>query len=561
MNEKEVLDISQLSDEDMRAAQDKILDSLSEMPSIYFDRKEIKMEQFVPHIASYLLEKRRNLIKKENLSKTEQREKKKDVWWIMNLYEDKSNSSLEANKELFVRLKKNIFNKENFKYNIQRNKIAILFYERGELTDSDILLFIEEDKRQRGVLDFSRNKNNYIDHTFYINHVDFFYYLLNNTNGERLVNVLKEQNFAEYKDNFLLALQRGIQNDLLKYSLHETFAHLKKEKIFSGIFSDNFCIELTQAAPLTIGFIKKSIIKKIAKDKDLVKKICDEVSVVNEFFTQEQLNFIDDIETIKKITRYAPEWINNSYSSIWLQEEVIANYLLGYSHFSYRQVVNEVEYFVKINPNIDRPEFISHLLDEKIKEKKDNHNRLESFLLILGSSLLGKHIKKWENAELYEKICVVEQRKLESERSSGKYSTQAKLTIPVPLSFLSHVDYCINLEKKFPLLELDKSFKEYLIHSRKYSLHYLEKIVKSCNSQRLERLRSYLPEKMYSFFKQAGIEDKVLDFIIPYFEKKELEQVLNPKIAIVNCEELDMKITIKELPSEIINEKKKVIKL
>lgn len=553
-----LLDISNLSDEEIIASRSTILENLSEIPSIYVaTEKDIELKEFVPHLASYFAEERKNLIKKVALSATENKEKKKDLWWLNSVYNNKPNKLLEDNKELFERLKKLIFNTENFRSNIEANKIAILFYNKEELSDEDVLFFIEQDKKTKIAYDFGRSSHNYIDHTFYINHPDFFEYILDRKNEDRLLNVLKNEKFEDYRDNLLEAFKVLEQKNYSQFTISETYELFKKEKLFTNVFTEKYCIELANVTPYVAKHFRKTVLKKIAKNQELTKRICDSAIVVDELFTQEQLDFIDDRETIKKITRFSTKFINNKYSPLWCDKDIIANHIMHISSY-YRE--DTIKQFGEISPDIDSVNFVEFLLDMQLANEKADSKKIKTLLSILNHPIFIKHIQSVENQHLFDKVCQLEVRRIESKNKEGFYREQNELTIDFPTQFLSNVDYCISMEKKYPTLQLEKKFIYNLLYSRKYALHYLEKVVATHNTQSLVYLKSKIPEKMYTFFKQAGIEDNVYDFAQAYFEKKALASVLSPSIATVSHVGGELEIKIKEIKPEV-KENKKVNKL
>lgn len=598
MNEN-IIDVSVLNEQEIINQRLSIVKSLSNSISVLVKGYEqLEKKDYLTYCTSKLIDNRKHKLKKALLENTKNKKSgKKSYDWLFYTKDEShgvNDKYLEENKELSIVLKKNVFNKKFYKENLKTNILSFVFYERSELSKEDILYAIDCLSKREKMLDYINGVPYLLNQDYYINDVEFFNYLLSSKEQDLLTVVLRQEKFEDYIDTFINSLKLCNTN-LNQYFVGLVFEHLKHEGLIKMLFEDkSIASEIIKAFPASMKYASKSLVKYFTKDtnnQETIKKVLQHYDCFS-VFEPSDLHFIKDKELIKKICLVHKNFIDNKIDVVWHDPEVIAYYLCNTVDYNTNNCISEhymekkklslcdsLEYFKQLTPSVDSLDFLHLLLDMKLGSEKSKSADVEnSFLNILRSPLFYKYIENTDNRDIFEKVCKIQMlNSPDIKKSDSTFSYYykpkleedsvdnhlKKLIFPVP--YLSDVDYCIELESKYALLNLEKLFEKKLIYSRKYALYHLEKACRY--SQDLAIIKSNLSPVMFNFFKKIGVEKNCLSFLRTYFEKKALQDTITNSAGVeIELGSINDKIVssnIKKIKTDIQEkvDNKKVVKL
>lgn len=599
MNEN-IIDVSVLSEQEIVNQRLSIVKSLNNSISVLIKTYEqLEKKDYLTYYTSKLIDSRKYKLKKSVLENTKNKKNAKNSYdWLFYMKDGDSyltDKYLKENNELSILLKKNVFNKKFYKENLKTNILSLAFYERAELTKEDILYAIDCLSKSERVLNYIEGVHYLLNQDYYINDVEFFNYLLRSKNNELLTVVLRQEKLEDYIDTFIKSLNL-CNTTVEQYFVGLIFEHLKHENLIKPLFQDkSIASKIITAFPPSMKYANKSLVKYFLKDIDnqeTIKKVLQHYDCYS-VFEPEDLYFIKDKELVKKICLVNSNFIGNKIDPVWHDPEVIAYYLCNNVHYTTVNCVSEqfvekkklslcesLEYFKQLTPSVDSLNFLHLLLDMKLGSEKSNSvDRENSFFNILNSPLFYKYIENTDNKDIFEKICKIQMlsssdKKISNSNAFSYYYKEdfkkdnednhlKNLIFPIP--YLSDVDYCIELEGKYPELQLEKLFERKLIYSRKYALHHLEKACRY--SQDLSTIKNNLSPVVFNFFKKIGVEKNCLNFLRTFFEKKALQDTITNNAGVeIKLESINEKVisgNIKKIQT-VMQEKtdnKKVVKL
>lgn len=322
----------------------------------------------------------------------------------------------------------------------------------------------------------------------------------------------------DYKNNMLRNLFKAdyASADYFKYFLEmkdkNSFEFLRDESLNDRAEYRQLAIEQPSVINYKSGLLKDvSFIDKFLSEVSISSLVNKNGNNISSYIPVEIMSLVEDEKSIEKVLHTNYSKFPEIESKKWQTRENLLLYL-QYTELPNKKIYSFLQNLSKKYPYIKTEKFYLEFLNFKVVNRNEqiSQNNLKK---ILNTNFWTKHFEKIDNMAPYIKFL--------SERGQSNY-------YPVPVTALAHIKELIKLCEDYPNVKLEERVKETAIYNKNFALYYLKKQTDKVGNQDLNVLRHVLPDCATKFFESVDIRNNCYDFMVSYFEKKNLQHVLTP---------------------------------
>lgn len=323
----------------------------------------------------------------------------------------------------------------------------------------------------------------------------------------------------------------------------EDFSFLKDNSLFSHkhyqeylVKYSPYALEIKEGSPCfsDAAFMRKFILEANAIEIDFVWRR----------LPLSYLKTINDEQMISRLIKTGSIDYISINNKNWYTSQNLQTYL-EYNKLPQKKLYSFLLSLSKINPQFKEESFYKSVLTTEVEARAQREKKADNINEIIKTKLWNKYFEKKENIEIY-----------------FDFMLKVKNGFYLPEFLIQDIDLTLKMCKKYPELNIEDKIISYAKYNKDFIMHYLAKVTNNGAKQDLPYLKKIISPDMVTFFEAIGIHENCYDFLKTYFEKKDLENSLNPNEDIfeLNIEQEKKTNNILQVNLNIIKAPEKEIK-
>lgn len=321
----------------------------------------------------------------------------------------------------------------------------------------------------------------------------------------------------------------------------EDFSFLRDNSLFHHQYYQEY---LVKYCPSALDIKEDS---PCFSDNAFMKKFVLEANVVDYFWRRFPISYMQTVNDEEMITSLIKKGVIDYISinnSNWYTPKNLQTYL-EYNKLPQKKLYSFLLSLSKLIPELKEESFYKSVLTTEVEARARRETKADNINEITKTKLWKKYFEKKENIEIY-----------------FDFMLKAKNGFYLPEFLIQDIDLTLKMCKKYPELNIEDKIISYAKYNKDFIMHYLAKVTNNGVKQDLPYLKKVISPDMVTFFEAIGIHENCYDFLKTYFEKKDLENSLNPNEDIfeLNIEQEKKTNNILQVNLNIIKAPEKEIK-